>query len=675
MQSIMLRRALCRARQPNFIHNSAFRVFSEAKKPKTRKEDLYILKDIINCDKKGFYKILGATALASVFNLLFASAMKELRSLLPENNDNHPEKLDASSLFKKAKSFIHKEEPNTSEAPKTSEIALDLPQERTVESNNSISPSKHSSSQQVIRDRNTTTKDEEKEKVIWFLCKWSLIFALSGVVTYYRRYVLGDYVNRVAVFLRYRLYNVLLKKNYSYFINNNVNSGQFVQKLSNDITAITWNLSEYSASLVRGLFLSIGGVTLSILSNPELAMLSVTVMTSFAFATRGFSNKMRKAKAEEMEALTKMSVLAGERLGNMKFIKVNNSEELERHAFLLRLQEFYNKSREVTKYTAYNYGVMDGFGQLVLFAIVFYGFYLSPVAIAGPEMISFLIYGVFTAAGIRGVFNSITELEKTASIYRSIYEIIKDEQSPLIDINQKADEVLREAFARQKAIEAEKLSNAPEIVFENVNFGFVPEKALLQGFNMVIKPKEIVALVGPSGSGKTTVLNLITKLLDPQRGKIMIDGHDISIKNEIWVRSNVSYVTQEPVLFQGTIEENLKYGNEGFDLSSENLERVCELANAKEFINSFPLGYQTVIGEKGLTISGGQRQKIALARALIKDPKILILDESTSSLDYESERAIVKELKNICKDRTCIIVTHKIDNFKDLITRFINIKE
>ena len=116
-----------------------------------------------------------------------------------------------------------------------------------------------------------------------------------------------------------------------------MNSGQFVQKISNDITAITWNLSEWSAALVRGIFLSVGGITLSLLSNPELAMVSVGVMTTFAMATRGLSTKMRKAKVEEIEALTKISVLASERLSNMKFIKVNNTEELERHAFLLRL--------------------------------------------------------------------------------------------------------------------------------------------------------------------------------------------------------------------------------------------------------------------------------------------------------------------------------------------------
>ena len=670
MQSSAFRKAARRFRSTRELNSFAFKSFAKKNEIVSRRKDLMILGDIIKCDRKGFYKILGATAITSVFNLLFATAMKELRSLMPEESRD--------PLSKIRQSFTSKESDNATNVSKQHSDAVTTDNSEATKANADAqmsTKSEQSISTNGTLDTEKQKQDEEREKVISFLLKWGFIFTLSGIVTFYRRYVLGDYVNRVAVFLRYRLYNVLLSKNYSYFIKNNINSGQFVQKISNDITSITWNLGEWSAALVRGVFLSIGGITLSVMSNPELAIVSVGVMSTFALATRGLSNKMRKSKVEEIESLTRLSVLASERLSNMKFIKVNNTEEAERHVFLLKLQNFYENSQRVTKYTAYNYGVMDGFGQISLFAIVFYGFYLSPVGIMGPEMISFLIYGLFTGAGLRSVFTAMTELEKTASIYRSIYEITKGEDSPLIDVNQKAEEVLKEAYNKQRAILSEKLQDPPMITFENITFSFENEKALLHGFNMEIKPGEIIALVGPSGSGKTTILNLISKLLEPQQGKVLINNSDISNRSEIWVRSNVSYVTQEPVLFQGTIEENLKYGNEGFDLSSENLDRVCELANANEFIKAFPNGYKTEVGERGMNLSGGQRQKIALARALIKDPKILILDESTSSLDHVSEIAIIKALQNVCKDRTCIIVTHRIENFKDLITRYVNIKE
>ena len=673
MQSFFAKKAGQYVRRGPNLYKTTLRHFSEQKKTPTRTQDLKILLDIIKCDKKGFYKVLGATAITSIFNLLFASAMKELEKLLPDKPK------DPLQQFKE--SFFQKEKEETKETPKepTDKKEAKPATEQATGTNvtaASLNPSTEHA--QTPKEEEKSKEDkikEDKQKVINYLIKWGFVFTLSGLVTFYRRFTLSDYVNRVAVILRYRLYNVLLTKNYSFFVNNKVNSAQFVQKIGNDISSITWNLGESSASLVRGIVLSVGGITLSILSNPELALVSVGVMTTFALTTRGLSTRMRKAKVEEMEELTKIAVLASERLSNMKFVKVNNTEDLERLSFIQRLQNFYKKSYDVTKYTAYNYGVMDGFGQIALFTVIFYGFYLSPVGIVGPEMISFLIYGLFSAVGIRSVFNSLTELEKTASIYRSIHEIIKDDKTPLINIHQKPENALAEVSPRYRALQAEKLTHAPEITMEHVSFGFSPDKWLLENFSMTIRAGEVVALIGPSGSGKTTVLNLITKLLDPQQGRVLIDGQNISDKNEIWVRSNVSYVTQEPVLFQGTIEENLKYGNEGFDLSKENLERACELANAKGFIDQLPHGFQTFIGEKGLTLSGGQRQKLALARALVKDPKILILDESTSSLDHESEKAIIEELKNICKGRTCIIVTHKLENFKDLIHRCVNIKE
>ena len=208
--------------------------------------------------------------------------------------------------------------------------------------------------------------------------------------------------------------------------------------------------------------------------------------------------------------------------------------------------------------------------------------------------------------------------------------------------------------------------------FINISFSYGGHEILKEvSFN--IEPGTFIALVGASGTGKSTILNLLTKLYEASNGQILIDGKSISDLSPEWIRANVSYITQEPILFMGTIQENIKYGNECFDTSIENIMKMAKIAAADEFIQKLPEKYETKIGEKGLTLSGGQRQKIVIARALIKDPKILILDESTSSLDQESEISIIKELKEVCKNRTCLIVTHKIENYKTIINKFIKL--
>jgi ABC-type bacteriocin/lantibiotic exporter with double-glycine peptidase domain len=217
---------------------------------------------------------------------------------------------------------------------------------------------------------------------------------------------------------------------------------------------------------------------------------------------------------------------------------------------------------------------------------------------------------------------------------------------------------------------------APTIEFKGITFKFdEANNTLFSNSSFKIEAGKIIGLIGESGSGKSTLLNLITKLYRPNTGTIMINGQDISTLDSEWVQENVAYVPQEPVIFVGTVYENIIYGNQGFDITKENVMKAAKIAGAHNFIEQLPQGYETVLTEKGQSLSGGQRQRIIIARAILKDPTIMLLDEATSSLDEETERQIVKELREICKNRTCIIVSHRMQNFNDILDLRIELKD
>ena len=520
------------------------------------------------------------------------------------------------------------------------------------------------------------TKAEVNKEYLKFLGIWIPIFLVSGGLTYLRRYVSGDIANKIAYRLRYKLYNYLIDKELSFFINKRSNSTDFVHKLANDITTVSNSITLDFSFFLRGAIFLIGSTIYITINSPQLAIASIATMGALTLCTKNISKKMRESKIQETAALTNLSIIAGGRLSNMKLIKANNTENFEKQYYLKALDIFYIHSKDVAKYTGLNFGILDGLGQMAVVGILVYGSYLVSFGYMGSEMIAFSMYSLYAGLGFRSMFNSYTELKKTAGIYSGIRDIIGSvENTPEFTIN--FEELrkkiqLTDVDIHDKFLANNKIDHPPSIQFIDISFSYGGHE-ILKKVSFNIEPGTVIALVGASGTGKSTILNLLTKLYEASNGQILIDGKSISDLSPEWIRANVSYITQEPILFMGTIQENIKYGNECFDTSIENITKMAKIAAADEFIEKLPEKYETKIGEKGLTLSGGQRQKIVIARALIKDPKILILDESTSSLDQESEISIIKELKEVCKNRTCLIVTHKIENYKTIINKFIKL--
>ena len=197
-----------------------------------------------------------------------------------------------------------------------------------------------------------------------------------------------------------------------------------------------------------------------------------------------------------------------------------------------------------------------------------------------------------------------------------------------------------------------------DIRFDHVAFSYLPEKPLLTDINFEVPGGKMVAIVGPSGSGKSTLVNLIPRLYDVQGGRVLLAGVDVRDFDLAWLRSQIGVVTQDTYLFNGTIRENLLYAKE--DASPSEMEAACRAASIHEFIMAQPEGYDTVVGNRGLKLSGGEKQRISIARVILKDPKILILDEATSALDSISEAAIQEALEHLMKGRTSLVIAHRL---------------
>jgi ATP-binding cassette, subfamily B, bacterial len=196
------------------------------------------------------------------------------------------------------------------------------------------------------------------------------------------------------------------------------------------------------------------------------------------------------------------------------------------------------------------------------------------------------------------------------------------------------------------------------IEFEDVDFSYGPDQEILKNINLTIEPRQVAALVGPSGAGKTTLVGLIARFYDPERGAVRIDGKDIRTFRQRSLRQRISFVLQDTLLFHTTVWQNIAYGRP--EAHRDDIMRAAKLANAHEFIEQMPKGYDTIVGERGATLSGGQRQRIAIARAIVRDAPILILDEPSSGLDANSEQLVFEALERLMQKKTCVVIAHRL---------------
>ncbi len=467
-----------------------------------------------------------------------------------------------------------------------------------------------------------------------------VVCIVLGVVTYFR-FTLGGKVGNQFIFdLRYRLFEHIQKMSLNFFEKHK--TGGIISYIINDIN-IAQNIV---GNAITNTFMDCSVlVTLLIVMfaiHPKMALVSILIFPFYVYHSNRLNKKIKETSREVQERLEQLSGSLHERISGIKVTKSFTAEQAESQRFYDESKGYFENIMEGVHLQAKAHTVTEFLVRLAPIIVFWYGGtqYLKGEITLGT-LIAFYgylapFYLPLTRLTELNVIlqNSIVAMERIYGILDTLPEVSEDKDAHPLVIQQ------------------------GRVIFKHVSFSYNPEREALLDINAEVEPGSLVALVGPSGSGKTTLVNLLLRFYDPGIGSIRIDGMDIRHAALKSLREQIGVVLQETVLFSGTLEENIRYGKPL--ASREEILQAAKSAHADEFIARLPKGYQTEAGECGNQLSVGQKQRIALARVFLKDPRILILDEATSSLDSISESFVQEALGRLLKGRTTFVIAHRI---------------
>lgn len=429
------------------------------------------------------------------------------------------------------------------------------------------------------------------------------------------------------------------------------NPGRIANRVNKGISNHTWSYPEIAGQLIPKTVRVLGiGVILWWLDWPIALGLITSFILIFAMTLRTLHRLIQKEEILDSHIESTES-RTSEIITNIKTVKAFATEARELARQTQRLErEFKMVIDRIHRGYMYLITWQAGWVQFCLFTLL--GFSLA-ATIAGRVSIGHFIT-IYTLASM--AYAEITPLSQVSEVFARRYaSILRFHEFMELPPGRDAIDL------EQQEIPSLKFSG--KVDFQHVWFSYTPGRPILRDINLLIEPCQTVALVGRSGSGKSTLIKLLFRYFQPDQGQILIDGQDIQTLDVRAYRRRLAIVHQEVDVFNGTLWENLTYANP--DVSPEAVYEACAIARVDEFVHQLPLGYRTIVGERGLRLSGGQRQRLGIARALLADPDVLIFDEATSSLDYESEREIQLALRSITGTRTMIVIAHRLSTVRD----------
>lgn len=466
-------------------------------------------------------------------------------------------------------------------------------------------------------------------------------FLLKGLFFWLQGYLMNMIAYRTTRDVRNKLFAKLQELSLDFYARKR--TGELISRITNDVNIINHSISfalkdliYESLRLVIYLFFafSLGG---------EMALVTVLFLPLIVFPVVRIGRRLKKISRQTQEKVADITSLLSETIAGVRVVKAFSMEEYELERFKKHNNKYFKYMLKSTKRTLLSAPLSEIAGAIATTIIFF--IWIDQI-ISGK--ISFGGFGVVMGS-LMSIMQPLKRLtavhftiQKGTAAGKRIYEILDEE----VSVKDNVDAIEIKSFERT-------------IKFDGVWFKYAPDSDfILKDINMEIKKGEIVAIVGASGSGKTTLVNLIPRFYDVSRGRILIDGIDIRKIKILSLRKLISLVTQETVLFNDTVRANISYGN--LSRSQREIEDSARKALAHDFIMNLPQGYDTIIGDKGFRLSGGEKQRIAIARAILKDAPILILDEATSNLDSVSEQLVKKAIYNLLKDKTAFIVAHRL---------------
>ena len=465
------------------------------------------------------------------------------------------------------------------------------------------------------------------------------LYLLKGGAMYGQRYLMAYIGQRIVANVRRDLYNHLQDLDLSYYFKNS--TGAILSRLINDVNMLRGAVSGAVTSLLRDFFTIVGLIFVVFYRNWRLACIAMLILPIAVYPIVAFGRKFFKFSTRSQETIGDLSIIIHEAITGIRIVKAFGMEDYEKSRFSVENERLFRIYMKIQKVRALSSPVMETLGGLGIAAVIWIGGFQVLKGHATPgTFFSFMTALFMLYQPIKKINKSNSVVQEGLSAARRIFGVL--------DIKPKVAEAT-------DAIELPP--DWTSLAFEHVGFSYGKEMAL-KDVTFAVKRGEIIAFVGRSGSGKSTLLNLIPRFYDVTEGKIVFDKVDIRRFKITSLRSQIAMVTQEIILFNDTVRNNIAYGN--LDVSMDRIIEASKLANAHDFITKLPQGYDTIIGEKGVKLSGGERQRISIARAILKNAPLLILDEATSSLDAEAEVEVQKGLNNLMENRTVLLVAHRL---------------
>ncbi len=473
----------------------------------------------------------------------------------------------------------------------------------------------------------------------WIAAALVLVMFIKGVAHFLETYLMHYVSQSILKRIRTACFDRMLELSLSFY--EKQRTGQLMSRITSDVLVLQNLLTSFS-SLIGDVIAFTGFCVYIFYLHWKLAVISVIIIPFIGALINKFSRKMKKIGSRMQSRIGDISTVLQEFITGVKVVKSFTLEDFIRNRFEQANGANFSETMRGGRINAATTPVIEFINTCGLALIFWYG---GSEVIKGNldagQLISFLTALVGLFAPIKNLSRMSNVISQSVGAGERVFEVI---------------DAHVEVKESQNAVEMTTCRG--EVEFSNVFFAYSDNEPVLRNVSVKVAPGEVVALVGPSGAGKTTFINLIPRFFDVSDGSLKIDGRDVRDFSLNSIRRFIAMVPQETLLFSGTIEDNIRFGK--LDATREEIIEAAKLANAHDFILSQPDGYDTMLGERGVNLSGGQAQRVALSRAFLKDPGILILDEATSALDSEAENLIKESLNRLMADRTTFMIAHRL---------------
>jgi len=471
------------------------------------------------------------------------------------------------------------------------------------------------------------------------------IFALKGIFDYGNSYLLSYVAQNLIRDMRMDMFKKFISLSHDFYVKNS--SPKMMSRMTNDLGIVQGAIVSLPVYLIRNTLTFIGLLAAAFYLNWRFSLIAFIGFPIAALPLISFARKMRRSSKAGLQQKSEIYASLHQMLNGFSVIKAFNSEKHEGEKFKGDNMKYYGIAMAVDRVSARSSPTMNFIGAFAVAAVLFLG---------GKDVIN----GVWTA----GAF--VAFIVAAGNMYEPIksFSGVNNQIQQAISAYERVFEIMDAVPSIQNAPNAYTLpAFSKSIEYKNVDFGYLPDKDVITDFSAKINLGETVAFVGHSGSGKTTIANLLLRFYDPKKGEILIDGHNLKDVTLESLRSQVGIVSQDVLLFDDTVKYNISYGS--FGASMEDIMNAAKNANIHEVISRLPLGYDTPVGERGMKLSGGEKQRISIARAMLKNPPILVLDEATSALDSESEALVQNAIEKLMRNRTVILIAHRLATVKN----------